>query len=259
MKITTFFLISGLLVGTHFSLFADAPVEDLVSNHNNNTATVTRSAISGVDLLQRVARLEKMLASQGRLINKVNTLQQDIQQLRGSIEVLHNYNQRLQQNLQKLEARKKLITPVAVSDQSKAQLSKTWQQRKAYQQAYQLISTKKYDQAAVALEKFIKHYPNSEYVANAHYWLGEVYYTQGKKMQAMKEFNAVIEKFTQNRKVPDAKLKKAFLYYDKGDINQAKQQLQQVEQQYPNSAAAQLAAAKLRAIKILRAKAGSTK
>ncbi|MGV6808200.1 MAG: YbgF trimerization domain-containing protein, partial [bacterium] len=44
-----------------------------------------------------------------------------------------------------------------------------------YSAAYGLLKQGKFEESKAALRGFIERYPNGDYAANAHYWLGEIY------------------------------------------------------------------------------------
>lgn len=123
------------------------------------------------------------------------------------------------------------------------------QEEKAYQTAYDLLRAKKYNEAKVALQKFVKKYPNSSYSVNAHYWLGELNLLQNHPDAAISEFNKVLKGNPTKSKLADATLKIGFAYYDKGEWAQARTQLQSVTQDYPGTTAAQMATARLQQMK----------
>ncbi|GAB4391504.1 MAG: hypothetical protein Tsb005_01600 [Gammaproteobacteria bacterium] len=118
-----------------------------------------------------------------------------------------------------------------------------------YTAAFALIKQKQFVAAMNAMKNFIRDYPQSQYSANAHYWLGELYLAQQQKQLAANEFNIVIQQFPLSSKVADAHLKLGFLYADNQQIQQARQQLQLVQQQFPDTVSARLATAKLSQLK----------
>lgn len=102
----------------------------------------------------------------------------------------------------------------------------------AYKSAYSLIREKKFDDAKGAFEKFLTQYPNSIYIPNSHYWLGELYIIDDNLPEASKAFGAILEKFPDNRKYPEALYKQAKVNYDLGNRDKAKQQLDRLIVQY---------------------------
>lgn len=137
-------------------------------------------------------------------------------------------------------------TPVAKTAATQAVASaNTTSEDKAYQAALDLLAKKKNDDAIKAFNSFIKTYPSSSYVPNAHYWLGELYGMTSRNDLASKEFTTIIQNYPTNAKVPDAMLKLAIMHDDAGQHAQAKRELQKIIHDYPNTAAARLAKLRL--------------
>lgn len=111
----------------------------------------------------------------------------------------------------------------------------------AYQAAFALVRERKFDQAAAAFEHFIGDYPNSDRLANAHYWLGEIYLAQQKLDASRQAFSKVVERFPKSPKVPDALYKLGVLYHQLGKDEESSQYLKRVIKEYPDSSAARLA------------------
>jgi len=121
---------------------------------------------------------------------------------------------------------------------------------KAYQTAFDMMVKKQTTSAITAFKTFLKNYPNSAaYAPNAHYWLGELYSTSNKSALASKEFTVLIQQYPTHAKVPDAMLKLAIIHDDAGKHADAKQELQKVIAQFPNSTAAKLAKMRLKGMK----------
>lgn len=114
-------------------------------------------------------------------------------------------------------------------------------QQRAYQQAYDLIKQKKYDQAVDQLHSFIELYPNSDLTGNAYYWLGEVYLVMPKFEQARQAFTVVVGSFSTHRKAADAMFKLGVTYHRLDKLEDAKFYLAEVVKRYPESSAAKLA------------------
>jgi len=115
------------------------------------------------------------------------------------------------------------------------------EQKRAYQQAYDLIKQKKYEQAVDQFHKFIKNYPSSDLTGNAYYWLGEVYLVMPKFEQARQAFTVVVGSFSSHRKAPDAMYKLGVTYHRLDNLKDAKFYLSEVSKRYPESSAAKLA------------------
>jgi tol-pal system protein YbgF len=118
-----------------------------------------------------------------------------------------------------------------------------------YQQALNTFKGGDSQKARELLTKFIGQYPNNELAANAHYWLGETYYTEKIYDQAILEFEKVIKNYPGKEKVPAAMLKQAMAFKGLGDLTSAKYVLNKLLESYPRSEEASLAKAKLKELK----------
>lgn len=123
-----------------------------------------------------------------------------------------------------------------------------------YQGAYNQVKTKRYDEALQSFQEYVNQFPKGEHVANAHYWMGEVYMVQwqGHKTNpdllenARTEFSKIASTFPTHPKSPDAVLKLGIIALEQGDFDTAKQHLTQVKSRYPGTAAARVAETKLK-------------
>ena len=88
-------------------------------------------------------------------------------------------------------------------------------------------------------------FPDSELADNAQYWLAESHYVTQKFDKALKEFEIVIGKFPNSRKVPDALLKMGYCNYELQRWDAARASLARVKSEYPETTAARLAGQRL--------------
>lgn len=125
----------------------------------------------------------------------------------------------------------------------------TAQSQQSYNDAYNLIPQRKFDEAEIALTKFVKDYPNNTLTGNGYYWLGEVKLVQGKSQEAIDAFSTVIKNFPGHSKEQDSLYKLGTVTDQLGDTAKAKSYLQDVIRRFPDSKAAKLAAGYLSKIK----------
>lgn len=109
--------------------------------------------------------------------------------------------------------------------------------REMYSSAYQLVKDRKFDKAKVALSAFVDDFPGSEYVPNAYFWLGELYYLDSSLDQSRDAFESLVEGHGKHRKVAEAKFKLGKIYHQLGDVPRAKAMLQSVLDDHPDSTA----------------------
>jgi tol-pal system protein YbgF len=111
-------------------------------------------------------------------------------------------------------------------------------QQEAYMKAFGIFSANRHQEAISAFSEFIAAYPNSEYAANAQYWIGECHYSQKDYQKALDAFNIVLSKYPKGKKVPDAMLKVAFSQLSLSDQASARVTMQKLIDTYPRSPAA---------------------
>ncbi|KTC81996.1 tol-pal system protein YbgF [Legionella cincinnatiensis] len=230
---------------------------------------------------------ENNLTDNAKLIDKIQSLQQEIQELRGQLEVQAHDLKLLQQQqvafYKDLDARlsgnspSKLTSskpPIDLDVGSKESISKTStpaaktetnaiattpvsvpisranpaDEQISYLAAYELIKNKRYDDAVIAMNTFVQKYPKGGYTANAQYWLGELYLVKKDYSKSIEHFNTVLQQFPTSSKSAASMLKVGYAYAEQGNKQEAKKFLQQVVRAYPNTPTAQLASSKLRTI-----------
>merc|ERR1712098_719197 len=114
-------------------------------------------------------------------------------------------------------------------------------ENEAYERAVNLVlKDKRYDQAIPEFKSFIASFPESVYVANAHYWLGQLLFNKGNLLESARSFETVSDQFKASNKRGDALLKLGMIAQKQNNVEQAKQYYQQVLTEYPESASARL-------------------
>jgi len=118
-----------------------------------------------------------------------------------------------------------------------------------YQQGLNTFKAGNTQKAREFLQKFVDQYPHHELAANAHYWLGETYYTEKIYDQAVLEFENVIKNYPGKEKVPAAMLKQGLAFKGLGDVKNARYVLNKLISTYPRSEEAAQAKKKLKELK----------
>lgn len=237
------------------------------------------------ELERRVERLENIIDSGqlARLIQQINSLEEEIRDLRGEIETQAHRIDELRQRQRNLYAdmdRRMRALEVAgtgadagaagsatagaegadaasaaeeaaraaaedtVGDQDAGQ-ARSEDEREAYDAAFELLKDGRYDEAAGAFAQFVERHPEGPYADNAQYWLAESRYVTRDFEAALEAFRAVTEKYPDSAKVADARLKIGYTLYELGRHDEARSALQRVVEQHPNSAVSRLAEERL--------------
>jgi tol-pal system protein YbgF len=111
----------------------------------------------------------------------------------------------------------------------------------AYMKAFGLFSANSYSAAAEAFNSFVSDYPESEYAANARYWLGECYFSLGRYKEAIESFTRVLEMNPLPKRAADAMLRIGTAWYRLDNPSKGSATLKLLIEKYPGSEAAGLA------------------
>ena len=145
---------------------------------------------------------------------------------------------------QKIQMSSKLVTSVTEA-------------RDAYIALYNLYKERQYDNAISGFILYIEKYPNSQYLPNAYYWIGESYYAKADYLEgdytkteinftkALQYLNDVIRKFPNTQKATDARTKRQHItivrqyidarnLYLKGASKEAIAAFSSLSQKYPS-------------------------
>ena len=122
-------------------------------------------------------------------------------------------------------------------------------EQQAYQSAFELLKSGRYEDAAAAFKQFIAEFPAGSYADNAQYWLGETYYITRQFEQALQEFQRLVSTYPDSRKLTGALLKIGYTYHELGNKAEAERVLSDLRARDPDSAAARLALKRLQEIR----------
>jgi tol-pal system protein YbgF len=91
-----------------------------------------------------------------------------------------------------------------------------------------LLKQRDFNGAVLAFKQHVTDYPASPYIANAHYWLGEIYLLQGQDELARQAFTMVAEQYPTHGKALDANFKLGKIYHQLGEVDRARLLLETV-------------------------------
>ncbi|MGQ8366764.1 tol-pal system protein YbgF [Glaciecola sp. 1036] len=255
-------LLASLVFAISTGAYAQAPVVDVSQQANPSvTSSTSSNLVATQSLEERLAVLERIVdsrtESQQRMQRQLDLLQDDVDSIRGSIE-LHNHQ--LEQILERqrelyLRLENSLTSMQQQSQQVSDQISTTTGQtsqptvavtagseQSAYQDAVNLILQQKdYDAAIPAFQSFLSQYPGSQYTDNAHYWLGQLLYNKQQLSEAANQFQQVVDNFAKSPKRADSILKLGMIALRNGDTRKARSLFDQVIAEYPSSTPAKMA------------------
>jgi len=195
------------------------------------------------------------------LMQQLDSLQTEVRNLRGKVEVQDNEIERLKSRQRELfsdidkrvsELEHRGAAPAAAGEAVPAAVATsapTAQEQQDYDAAFNLLKQGSYDRASKAFKDFIARYPQSSLRGNAQYWLGQTYYVTRHFREAREEFSKVGKDNTDADKSSDALLKVGYSSYELRDWAKARDALGQVSARYPGSAAAKAAEQRLARMK----------
>ena len=126
--------------------------------------------------------------------------------------------------------------PLVVAEDSDAPIADLRADREQYEAAYDLLRRRRMDDAAEAFQTYVDQYPQGRFVANAYYWLGEIYLLQNKLDEAEQAFVTVKDNFSGDQKAEDAAYKLGRVYHLQGEDTRAKAVLESVAAGMSNTA-----------------------
>ncbi|MCG8393612.1 MAG: tol-pal system protein YbgF [Pseudomonadales bacterium] len=112
--------------------------------------------------------------------------------------------------------------------------------RKAYSAAKDQLIKRDFDAAAEAFEGYLNDFPNGQFRAHAHFWLGKVYSNQKTPQndKAMAQFQSVVDDYPDHSKAPASLYTLAVMQARAGKVSEAKINLHKLIKQYPDSSEA---------------------
>jgi tol-pal system protein YbgF len=219
------------------------------------------------ELTKRLERIESLLQNQGlvELMQQLQSLQTELQELRGDVEKHTNDLEGIQKRQRELyldldrrlndlqlqsntvpAANGTLPAPEGAAPATGSGGAPVGDQERAgYMNAFEILRESRYVEAIQSFTQFLQQFPSGKYANNAQYWLAEAYYASGDMQKALAEFEKVIELYPASSKIPDAKLKLGYTHYELQQWAKARDVLTGVMTSYPNSSFALLAEKRL--------------
>lgn len=115
--------------------------------------------------------------------------------------------------------------------------------RKAYQSAKDKLLQRDFQAAAEDFSAYLDDFPEGQFRAYAHFWLGEVYRNMSDRdADARKHFRVVVDEHSGHSKTPAAMYKLATLEAESGNQGKARVMLEKLRMEFPDSREAELAA-----------------
>jgi len=229
-----------------------APVSDLSSTAEDSPASLQQPSVelTGFNPPEKLASAVPVI--QADTFSELQLLRDEVQELRGLVETL---NFRLQQvKQQQLDDYLDLDRRIVMTSENRTDAATTPTGRLAqegqrvppaqspmetssstddeaiksdYDRASTLLLKQRdMDGAVEAFNAHIAQYPASPYLANASYWLGEIYLLKGLDEEARQEFSRIVEQHSGHSKEMDARFKLGKIYHQLGESSRARELLE---------------------------------
>ncbi len=210
---------NDLIVQRQSSL--EGRLEQVMQAHNSAKAELTAANVQIHELKEQ--SLKRVIAEK--------ELQLQYDALQGRVKILSN-------RLAQLEASTRQSATIELVNQESIAAGREESVQAAYMKAFGLFSANNYREAAEAFNSFIAAYPESEYAANARYWLGECHFSEGRYKEAIDSFTRVLEMNPPQKRSSEALLRIGMAWYRLDSGAKGAAVLRQVMEQYPGSDAA---------------------
>ncbi|NTW98373.1 MAG: tol-pal system protein YbgF [Geobacteraceae bacterium] len=165
--------------------------------------------------------------------------------LSGEIKRLRDDNRDLRVSGDELKARVSILTQQSqtpkveiVHPPSPVKVIKESGPPEEYIKSFGLYSANNFPAAIESFESFLKNHPQSDYAANAVYWIGECHYTLSDLPKAKEAFSKVVEVYPKSSKTPDALLKLGYTLSAMKEKEKATGVFERIITSYPSSPAA---------------------
>jgi tol-pal system protein YbgF len=119
----------------------------------------------------------------------------------------------------------------------------------AFNLAYNDYLNGRYELAITGFQRFLKDFGSSSLAPNAHYWIGECYYSMKDYVRAIQAFERVVTDYPRNEKIAPALFKLGLAAAEMGDAARARSYLKRVIEEFSGSDEAKLAKNKLAEIR----------
>lgn len=272
--ISLFLLLQLLAVNSHAALFDDKEARKKILEVEASTQADLASIKKSIQALeQRVTAIEAITKGQvlHDMQNQIETLNQEIARLKGDLEVANHAVEITQQRqkdlygdtdtrLRKLEttatpapaADATAVSGTAVATTPVAQPNKSTQEFQTLELADGLSREAKHKDAYAAYDKFLKDYPSSPLVPEAHYGMGYSQYALKSYKAAIATQQKLIAQYPESLKVPFAMMNIANSQIQLGQVTSAKKTLRELIAKHPNSDVTPTAQKRLKALEAIK-------
>lgn len=127
------------------------------------------------------------------------------------------------------------ITPTVADDEA----------GKLFQASYMDLTLGTYDLAVQGFKNYLVRFPGASNVSDAHYYLGESYYSLSRYLEAVAEYQTVVKDYPRSRLAPACYLKSGYCYRKLEESDLADRAFRELISRYPRSEEAERARVEL--------------
>ena len=120
---------------------------------------------------------------------------------------------------------------------------------RAYEAGYAFYRANSYQNAINAFQEFLKKFPDSVFVPNVHFWMGESYFALKDYKNSLASYQLLTDQYSYSPKTPDAMLAIANCQQQLKSVKSAQKTLKRLIAKYPKSDAAGKAKTLLKSLK----------
>mgnify|MGYP001216236341 CR=1 FL=1 len=202
------------------------------------TACAVPSADGGSPLTS--AELSRLRSEQQQFTEQLTTLSEDLSLVKSQLAGQEVLIADLQQEV------------LALSEGAPSRSSKPTEENPAgnvgslsptevYQRSFAEYASGRYGQSTKGFQQFLRAFPDSRYAGNAQYWLAESLYKQQEFGKAITAYEAVVKRYAQGGKAPEALYRLAVIHNRLRQQDKAQEYVDRLQNLYPESSAAKKA------------------
>lgn len=262
--------LGAMLASAPLFAAAPVPVEESRGSYGAGSSDATPSGAIDAGAMSDRPSSGGDTGRLSELFYQLQVLQQEVQELRGTVEEQRHRVDRLARDQQEqyldLDRRMQALrggerAPLAAGSDSNGPSagmgaaagagsgaaggslpsSSSGSERDDYTAAFDLMKQRQFAASTEAFQRLVEDYPNGGFTPNAYYWLGELHLAQDQNEEARQAFAQVINLYPDHQKVPDALYKLGVAYHRLGDVGRAREYLNRVINDYKQTSAAGLA------------------
>ena len=212
---------------------------------------------------ERMGMMRQLMEQTTDAINKLNVVTEQVQlSIQGSVaaqgakvDSVAGNVQGLQDSLEDVKARLSKLSEQMAQVRNSVETLQTptpgavappQDPEALYQNALRDLQSGNLDLSLQQFQDYLRYYSETDKAGNAQFYVGEVFYRQGKPRAAIEAYDVVLERYPKGNKTAGAHLKKGFALLELKQRSAGVRELRQLIRRFPRSDEAKLARQRLR-------------